>query len=99
MPVENTEQARESKLPVDHFCFFVIFYRLTVHVHSVLSRILISQTLNIAFTKIPKTQTKGISCNISKTSASVSSGFPNTRKQMKARDRRPSVFIVFEFLK
>ena len=27
-------------------------------------------------------------------SASVSSGFPNTRKQMKARDRRPSAFIV-----
>ena len=31
-----------------------------------------------------------------KTSASVSSGFPNTRKQMKARDRRPSAFIVFD---
>ena len=26
-------------------------------------------------------------CNISKTSASVSSGFPNTRKRMKARGR------------
>ena len=36
--------------------------------------------------------------NISKTSASVSSGFPNTRKQMKARSRRPSAFIVFECL-
>ena len=34
--------------------------------------------------------------NISKTSASVSSGFPNTRKLMKARCRRPSAFIVFE---
>ena len=37
-------------------------------------------------------------CNISKTSASVSSGFPNTRKLMKARGRRPSAFIVFECL-
>ena len=36
--------------------------------------------------------------NISKTSASVSSGFPNTRKQMKARGRRPSPFIVYEYL-
>ena len=36
--------------------------------------------------------------NISKTSASVSSGFPNTRKQMKARGRRLSAFIVFECL-
>ena len=39
-----------------------------------------------------------ILCNISKTSASDSSGFPNTRKQMKARGRRPSAFIVFECL-
>ena len=36
--------------------------------------------------------------NISKMSASVSSGFPNTRKLMKARGRRPSAFIVFECL-
>ena len=36
--------------------------------------------------------------NISKTSARVSSGFPNTRKLMKARGRRPSAFIVFECL-
>ena len=36
--------------------------------------------------------------NISKTSASVSSGFPNTRKLMKARGRRPSAFVVFECL-
>ena len=36
--------------------------------------------------------------NILKTSASVSSGFPNMRKQMKARGRRPSAFIVFECL-
>ena len=36
--------------------------------------------------------------NISKTSASVSSGFPNTRKQMKARGCWPSAFIVFECL-
>ena len=34
----------------------------------------------------------------SKMSASVSSGFPNTRKQMEARGRRPSSFIVFEYL-
>ena len=33
-------------------------------------------------------------CKISKTSASVSSGVPNTEKQMKARGRRPSTFIV-----
>ena len=32
--------------------------------------------------------------NISKTSASVSSGVPNTEKQMKVRGRRPSAFIV-----
>ena len=31
---------------------------------------------------------------ISKTSASVSSGVPNTEKQMKARGRRASAFIV-----
>jgi len=36
--------------------------------------------------------------NISKTSACVSSGFPNTRKLMKARGRRPRAFIVFECL-
>ena len=36
------------------------------------------------------------SSNISKTSLSVSSAFPNTTKLMKARDRRPSAFIVFE---
>ena len=41
--------------------------------------------------KLPK-----IISNISKTSASVSSGFPNTRKLMKARGHRPSAFIVFE---
>ena len=34
------------------------------------------------------------SSNISKTSASVSSGVPNTEKLMKARGRRPSAFIV-----
>ena len=39
-----------------------------------------------------------LSSNISKTSPSVSSGFPNTRKLMKARGRRPSAFIVFECL-
>ena len=43
-------------------------------------------------------QFKGFRSNISKTSASVSSGFPNTRKLMKARGRRPSAFIVFECL-
>ena len=31
---------------------------------------------------------------MSKTSASVSSGFPNTEKQMKARGRKLSAFIV-----
>ena len=31
---------------------------------------------------------------MSKTSANVSSGNPNTKKQMKARGRRPSAFIV-----
>ena len=36
--------------------------------------------------------------NISKTSVSVSSEFPNTRKLMKVRGRRPSAFIVFECL-
>ena len=33
-------------------------------------------------------------CNRSKTSASFSSGVPNTEKEMKARGRRPSAFIV-----
>ena len=40
-----------------------------------------------------------ISSNISKTSASVSSGFQTREKLMKARGRRPSAFIVFECLK
>ena len=31
---------------------------------------------------------------MSKTSASVSSGVPDTEKQMKARGHRPSAFIV-----
>ena len=35
-----------------------------------------------------------IASNISKTSASVSSGVPNIEKLMKARGRRPSTFIV-----
>ena len=35
-----------------------------------------------------------ISRTISKTRASVSSGYPNTEKQIKARGRRPSTFIV-----
>ena len=39
-----------------------------------------------------------VSCNISKTSASVLPGFPNTRKLMKVRGRRPRPFIVFECL-
>ena len=37
---------------------------------------------------------EGCICTISKTRASVSSGYPNTEKQMKARGRRPSAFIV-----
>ena len=32
--------------------------------------------------------------NMSKTSASVSSEVPDTKKQMKARGRRPSAFIL-----
>ena len=40
----------------------------------------------------------GAGSNISKTSASVSSGVPNTEKQMKARGRRPSAFIVSRYL-
>ena len=36
--------------------------------------------------------------NISRTSSSVSSGFPNTGKLMKARGRRSSAFTVFECL-
>ena len=36
----------------------------------------------------------GYSGNMSKTSASVSSGVPDTEKQMKARGRRPCAFIV-----
>ena len=35
-----------------------------------------------------------VRCNISTTSARVLSGVPNTEKQMKARGRRPSAFIV-----
>ena len=35
-----------------------------------------------------------LTCNRSKTSASFSSGVPNTEKQMKARRRRRSAFIV-----
>ena len=41
-----------------------------------------------------KNTTRSVLCNISKTSASVSSGVPNTEKLMKARGRRPSAFIV-----
>ena len=44
--------------------------------------------------KNSKTRFFYVVCNISKTSASVSSGFPNTRKLLK----RPSAFIVFECL-
>ena len=35
--------------------------------------------------------------NMSKRSASVSSGVPDTEKQMKAQGRRPSAFIVSSF--
>ena len=41
---------------------------------------------------------KQVTCNISKTSASISSGFPNTRKLTKAQGRGPSDLIVFECL-
>ena len=37
---------------------------------------------------------KRVRCTISKTRASVSSGYPNTEKWMKARGRRPSAFVV-----
>ena len=37
---------------------------------------------------------KSEACTISKTRASVLSGYPNTEKQMKALGRRPSAFIV-----
>ena len=43
---------------------------------------------------IRKYSKEKVLCNISKTSASVSSGVPNTEKVMKARGRRPSAFIV-----
>ena len=39
-------------------------------------------------------QTQACLCNRSKTSASFSSGVPNTEKRMKARRRRRSAFIV-----
>ena len=41
-------------------------------------------------TNLPKV----FGCTISKTRASVSSGYPNTEKQMKAQGHRPSAFIV-----
>ena len=37
---------------------------------------------------------RSVESNISTTRASVSSGYPNTEKLMKARGRRPSAFIV-----
>ena len=36
--------------------------------------------------------------NISKTSESASSGYPNTEKQMKVQGRRPRAFIVSRYL-
>ena len=41
-----------------------------------------------------KLRTLRVRCTISKTRASVSSGYPNTEKQMKAQGRRPSAFII-----
>ena len=49
---------------------------------------------NTRFTSKKSTYIFKSSSNISKTSASVSSGVPNTEKQMKARGRRPIAFIV-----
>ena len=46
------------------------------------------------FPEFFKVRSRHFSSNISKTSASVSSGVPNTEKLMKARGRRPSAFIV-----
>ena len=50
------------------------------------------------FQAIIRCSQKCAASNISKTSASVSSGFPSTRKLMKAQGHRPSAFIVFECL-
>ena len=51
---------------------------------------------NVVHTTMTKPFCTHFRCNtcISKTSASVSSGVPNTEKVMKARGRRPSAFIV-----
>ena len=46
----------------------------------------------------PEAAKKYLRRSIQKTSASVSSGVPNTEKQMKARGRRPSAFIVLRCL-
>ena len=46
--------------------------------------------INESCVRIYNNVAKSKLCNISKTSASVSSGFPNTEKVMKARGRRPS---------
>ena len=43
---------------------------------------------------LPFNNIQSVISNMSKTSASVSSGVPNTEKQMKARGRRSSAFIV-----
>jgi len=48
----------------------------------------------IPYSKNKAKKIKDLLCNISTTSASVSSGVPNTNKQMKARGHRPSAFIV-----
>ena len=50
-------------------------------------------SVSTAFSSSPK-----LSRNISNTSASVLPCFPDTRKLMKARCRRPRAFIVFECL-
>ena len=53
-------------------------------------------TMDLAFAKCFRLifVSKQVRCNTSNTSASVSSGFPNTTKLMKALGRRPSDFIV-----
>ena len=49
---------------------------------------------NVVHATMTKPSYTHFRCNISKTSASVSSGVPNTEKVMKARGRKLSTFIV-----
>ena len=73
------------------------YFRFSFHFHRSLKSWILAQALFLNATGI-KSRQKHMICNTSKTSASVLSGFPNTRKLMKARGRRPRAFIVFESL-